>query len=208
MIKAHVVGLAAASVTAGLFWSVSIAGAEQPSTVSLVDTVPSAGSVTAFSVFGAGGGLVDRSHFVGPRFVLSKRTTLTEIGGYLNNCVAIVSGTPQCPETKPLVVQIRRAKNGVPNPQVLLASFELSHDNDPLTVSYESASPHLKLSPGTYFALFGTQQDQDGGFLLGSASTPFSFTASTTILGYIDPGRVFVGEVPAAVRILGRIVGT
>jgi len=84
MTKAHVVALVAASVTAGLFGSVSIAEAEPPRTVSLVDTLPSAGSVTTFSVFGTGGGLVDRSHFVGPRFVLSVRTTLTEIGGYLN----------------------------------------------------------------------------------------------------------------------------
>jgi len=134
------------------------------------------------------------------------RTTLTEIGGYLNNCETIVAGNPQCPETKPLVVEIRPAKDGAPDPDVLLASFELSHDNDPLTVSYESASPHLELSPGTYFALFGPQQDQDVGFLLGSASIPFSFTPSTIILGNIAPDRVLVDEVPAAVRILGRTV--
>jgi hypothetical protein len=106
--------------------------------------------------------------------------------------------------TLPFIVQIRPSINGVPDPFTVLASFVLSHDNDPLVVSYEFATTNFTLAAGTYFALFAPQ-GSDAGFLLGSASDPFMYQAGMVTLGFLDPstGQSSIGQVPAAVRILG-----
>jgi hypothetical protein len=128
-----------------------------------------------------------------------------EIGGFLNNCKSIVAGIPQCPGTLPFIVQIRPSTNGIPDASAVLASFTLSHDNDPLVVSYESVAINLTLGPGSYFALFAPQ-GSDEGFLLGSASAPFNYQAGLITKGFLNP-TTGASSVEAnsggAVRILG-----
>ena len=94
----------------------------------VVDSLAGLNTATSFSVFGSGGPSVGTSLLVGPRLVLSQRTLITNIGAYVNNCSAIVGGQPLCPDRKPFVVQIRPALDGVPDPEVVLATFELSDE--------------------------------------------------------------------------------
>src|SRR5439155_17738899 len=101
-------------------------------TVSILDALGAATPTTQFSVSGSGGISVLSSQFVGPAFILTQPTTITEIGGFLNN-----SGT------LPFIVQVRPSTNGVPDASTVLASFTLSNDNDPLVVSYESVAINL-----------------------------------------------------------------
>jgi hypothetical protein len=81
----------------------------------------------------------------------------------------------------------------------------LSHDDDPLVVSYESVSTSLSLGAGTYFAMFAPQ-GADAGFVAGFASSPFAYLSGSTTLGFLDPttGDSVASEQFAAVRILGR----
>jgi hypothetical protein len=180
------------------------AGVVGTSTLSLVDALGAATPATQFSVFGSGGLTILSSVFVGPEFILTQPTTITEIGGFVNNCGDIVAGSPQCPGTHPFTVQIRPSRNGSPDPATVLASFTLSHDDDPLVISYESVAPNLTLDPGSYFALFAPQ-GSDAGFLLGNTSHPVNYHAGSITLGFFDPGTgISSAEVNlAAVRILG-----
>lgn len=181
--------------------SVAAAGAS----TALVDTLGQATTASQFSVSGAGGNALLPSQHVGPRFVLTRATLITEVGAFVNNCESIISGVPQCPATSAIVVDIRpEGTAGGPDPNVVVASFALSHDNDPLVVRYESVSPSLLLPAGTYFALFRTQ-GSDAGFLLGSATDPFVYRAEEALIGILRPelGDWFVFSTGAAVRILG-----
>jgi hypothetical protein len=187
----------------GIFASVGPVSAS--ATISIVDTLGVATPATQFSVFGASGASVLGSQFVGPEFTLTQPTILTEIGGFVNNCDSIVEGVPLCPTTLPFTVQIRRSTNGVPDASTVLASFVLSHDNNPLIVSYESVAINLPLQPGSYFALFAPQGN-DQGFLLGSASSPFNYQAGLIYMGFLDPSTG-ISSAPqqfGAVRILGE----
>jgi hypothetical protein len=175
-------------------------------TFAVVDTLGAATPTTTFSVFGSSGNSIFGSQLVGPKFELAQPTVITEIGAFLNNCESIVGGVPQCPGTLPFIVQIRPSLDGMPDPSRVLATFVLSHDDDPLLISYESVSADVSLTAGTYFALF-VPQHADAGFLLGVASSPFEYLAGTTTLGFLDPasGVSFASEQSAAVRILGRV---
>ncbi|HEY6365469.1 MAG TPA: hypothetical protein VI585_11835 [Candidatus Binatia bacterium] len=115
-------------------------------------------------------------------------TLITEIGAFVNNCRQIIRGVPLCPSTLPLTVQIRPAAiNGFPDPSIVLGEFSLSHDNNPLIISYESVAANIILEPGTYFALFAPQLD-DVGFLLSFASNPFDYQGDDFItLGTFNP---------------------
>jgi hypothetical protein len=174
------------------------------STLSLVDALGAATPATQFSVFGAGGSTIISSQVVGPEFTLTQPTTITEIGGFVNNCGDIFAGSPQCQGTLPFTVQIRPSANGIPDAATVLALFTLSHDDDPLVVSYESVAPNLTLGPGSYFALFAPQES-DAGFLLASASDPFTYQAGSITLGFFDPttGTSSAQAGSGAVRILG-----
>ena len=174
------------------------------SAVSLLDALGAATPATQFSVFGSSGSAILSSQFVGPEFILTQPTTITEIGGFINNCGTIVASSPECPGTLPLIVQIRPSRNGIPDAATVLASFALSHDDDPLVVSYESVAPDLTLGPGSYFALFAPQ-GSDAGFLLGNARDPFIYQAALITLGAFNPttGTSSVETNRGAVRILG-----
>jgi hypothetical protein len=172
----------------------------------IVDTLGVATPTTHFSVFGTGGLGISPLNLVGPEFTLPTNMVLTEIGAFVNNCANIVLGVPQCPATLPFIVQIRPSTGGVPDPSTVLASLELSHDNDPLLVSFESVAITLDLGAGSYFALFGPQQTSDAGFLLGSASSPFPYVAGLTTFGFIDNGHSSTGLAFGAVRITAATV--
>jgi len=144
--------------------------------------------------------------FIGPRFTLSEPMVITEVGALVNNCSSIILGVPQCPETLPFIIEIRRSVNGVPDASGALGRFTLSHDDDPLVVAFETTSPNISLAPGEYFALIGSQ-GADAGFLLDGASSPFNYTAGMFTMGVLNPatGGSFATERPGAVRILGRL---
>jgi hypothetical protein len=176
------------------------------STLSLLDALGAATPATQFSVFGSAGSSIVSFQFVGPEFILTQPTTITEIGGFVNNCKSFVAGVPQCPGTLPFTVQIRPSTNGIPDAATVLASFALSHDNDPVVISYESVATNLTLGPGSYFALFAPQES-DGGFLLDNASDPFNYQAGSITLGFFNPttGTSSVEANTGAVRILGAL---
>lgn len=181
------------------------ATAAEAANLPILDTLGDASPTTKFSLFGSWGTAIYSRSYVGVQFTLTQPTVLTEVGGFVNNCHTIVAGTPQCPETRPFTVQIHPAAgNGEPDPSTVLAAFPLSHDNDPLAVSYESAMTHLKLEPGSYFVMF-VPHDEDGGILLRSASTPFNYSAEAVTVSTWDPetGVSTLSQTPGAVRLLG-----
>jgi uncharacterized delta-60 repeat protein len=176
-----------------------------PLDYALVNTLGAASTGTAFNVFGANGPTIYGAGSIGPRFILTRKTVITQIGGFMNNCESIVGGVPVCPNTQPFLVEIRPALGDAPDPSKVLATLLLSHDDDPLVISFESVESHLILPPGTYFALFATQ-DADAGFLMGGATDPFNYLAGSTTFGFFDPtsGTALTFESFGAVRILGH----
>lgn len=188
--------------------TVSIAQAGAAGSAIVVDTLAPATTATTFSVFGTGGTVISRTQEVGPEFVLTQPTVVTEIGAFMNNCGETHEFTAFCPDATAFVVDLHPARSGVPDPAVVLASFVLSDDRDPLVVSYESAHPHLRLPAGTYYAIFRPQQPQDVGFLLTSAQVPFAYTPPPIGVGFLSPGgdeRPLSERqtLPAGVRVLG-----
>jgi hypothetical protein len=183
--------------------SVLLGPAAQAVDTAILDTLGAATPDTTFGVFGSGGMVIASSQLVGPRFMVNEDTVITEIGAFLNNCASIGGGVPQCPDALPLTVQIRPSVAGLPDPSTVLATLVLSHDDDPLLVSYESVSPNLKLGPGEYFALFAPQQEQDVGFLLASTN---EYLAGIITMGFLDPmsGNASASDQFAAVRIVGH----
>ena len=163
----------------------------------ILDTLGAAAPVTQFRSAENGGVSILPTQFVGPKFSLMQPTVLTEIGGFLNHATG----------SSPFTVRIHRSKDGVPDPQAVLNSWPLSHDSDPLIVSYETVAPDFVLGPGTYFALFGLPNGSEG-YLLGGASDPFAYRAGLATLGCVGVScrnqTVFEGF--AAVRILGKPV--
>lgn len=174
---------------------------------SVVDALQGISTDTQFSVFGSSGRVISPTQLPGPLFTLTETTTITEIGAFLNNCATIIAGVPLCSATSPFIVQIRPAVGGLPDPDVVLGTFVLSHDDEPLVISYESAQVGLTLGPGDYFALFAPAPDDpdDVGFLLHRAQHPFSFQSGDLAIGFLDPitGAASISSpLGAAVRIL------
>jgi hypothetical protein len=145
---------------------------------------------------GSGGQAIGATQLVGPSFVLATDAVLIEIDGFVNNCAQILMGIPHCPDTVPLVVEIRRSVRGIPDATSLLASFDLSHDDDALVVSFESVAIHLTLEAGSCFALFGPGRTQDVIELLGFATDPFPYVAGSTSLGFFNSlsGEAFLSS--------------
>ena len=197
--------IAALATVTLLLLSGSPNSAHASDTVVVLDTLGAASPATTFSVFGSGGTSVFAEQFIGPRFTLSEPMVITEVGAFMNNCRSIILGVPQCPETLPFIVEIRRSVNGVPDASGALGRFTLSHDDDPLVVSFETTNPSISLAPGEYFALIGSQ-GADAGFLLDGASSPFNYTAGMFTMGVLNPatGGSFATERPGAVRILAK----
>ena len=171
--------------------------------ISIVDSLGAATPATQFSIFGSGGVSILPTQFVGPQFTLAEPTTITEIGGFANSSI-VQGGTVV--NAAPFIVQIHLSTGGIPDPMVL-TSLTLSHqNNNPLLLAYESVTTSLPLGPGTYFAMFAPQ-GSDEGFLLGSATIPFDYSAEFITMGCIGAscgGGVFAQS--AATRILGEPV--
>ena len=140
---------------------------------------------------------------VGPMFVVTHPTVITEIGVFMAQC-EVIAGVVDCPNTMPIGVQIRPAVNGLPDLSRDLGTFVLT-DNNPQVFSYQAAHPQLSLRPGTYFAIF-VPVDGSSANLLGTASDPFAYQAGETTLGFVlQPGdRTAIGYQSLAVRILGK----
>ena len=174
--------------------------------IEIVNSLGVATPTTQFGLFGSSGATISPRQFVGPEFVLTEPTLITEIGGFVEKLSQIIDGVP-VRSPLPLTVQIRPADmNGFPDPSIILGEFTLSTDNDPLIISYESVAPNIILRPGTYFALFAPQTSQidDVGTLLQSASNPFDYQGDPITIGVIAPSMVFPPQLArSAVRILG-----
>lgn len=168
--------------------------AQAAGTVTVVDTLGAATPATQFSVFGGGGISLLPTQFVGPKFDLVQGTVLTEIGAFVN--------TSALPAT---VAIVPAGPDGLPDGTHVLASYLLTSDGDPFSVSYESVEANLGLSAGTYYALFGVQDD-DAGVLLASANDPFTYQAGLIPTGFLNPTTGQSSASPGefmAVRILG-----
>jgi len=175
-------------------------------TQTIVDTLGAATPSTQFNLAGSGGQAVTSFQLVGPKFVLTQSTMITEIGAFVTYC-ELLGGVVNCPSTQPISVQIRPANNGQPDTNIILATYILSQKHDPQFFSYEAARVHLKLEPGTYFAIFAPQGDGAAG-LLSSASDPFAYQAGSAEFGWVFPseGTTAVTQLNLAVRILGKPV--
>jgi hypothetical protein len=175
--------------------------------VTLADSLGDASPASRFSLFGSSGLSVSVSILLGPRIEIARSVMLTEIGALINNCKAVAQGVPDCPDAQPLRVEIRPDEGGVPSLSKVIASFELSHDDEPLEFSYESTAPARVLGPGVYFVLF-TAVDDDVGTLLQSATDPKLYRAEGLPFGIVQanvPLSYTSENENAAVRVLGRI---
>src|SRR3954453_11071374 len=172
--------------------------------VTVVDGLNGRDPSASLAVFGTGGISISPSEHSGPEFVLTTPTSITEIGAFVNNCGTIDAGVPTCPNRSPLIVEIRPANAGRPDPHVLIASFPLTDDGDPLLVSYESVHPNVSLPAGSYFALFAPANAADAGFILGATN---DYHASRLDAGTVAPGAsaTFIPGAFLAVRIAGAV---
>jgi hypothetical protein len=180
--------------------------ADAAEAIVVLDTLGTATPRTTFSVFGSAGPSIFANQWVGPEFTLTRRSVLTRVGAFINNCSGFVVGVPQCANRLPIVVQIRRSLNGAPDPRFLIAATPLSSSNDPLTYSFESADfDDVVLEPGTYFAIFSTQQAGDGGALLGVANSG-AYVAGLTTIGFVSSSGNPTEQNFVAVRIVAKPV--
>lgn len=182
----------------------------------IVDTLAGASVETVFSTGGTSGWPVFGLHAFGsklggPQFTLTEPRILTGVGAFLDTCESVIGGVPHCGFAAPWSVQIRPAIEGNPangpDPSRLIATYPLSNDLNPFTVSFESSSFRLPLQPGTYYALFAPPSGE-GGFLLASATNPFAYVAGETAFGAVDPrvGFSIVTKERAAVRVTAEPV--
>jgi len=175
------------------------------STFTVLDTLGTATTSTQFQLTGSGGFPVYSYQQLGPMFVLTKTTEITEIGVFVTYC-ELLYGAVECPSLKPIEVQIRPAVNGQPDLSKVLGTFVLPKPRHPEVNAYQSVHPHLTLRPGTYFAIFAPHGDGSTAGLLSNAILPFSYQANSTTIGFIfqPDGRTGTGLLGLAVRILGK----
>jgi hypothetical protein len=172
--------------------------------VTVLDALNGRDPAASLTVFGTSGISVLPAQHSGPEFVLAAPTVITEIGAFANNCGEISAGVPNCPNASPLMVEIRPANDGRPDPNIVIASFSLTDDLDPLVMSYESVHLNLLLPAGTYFALFAPATPADAGVILGTTN---DYHAGLVPGGTVDPGSsaTFTPGLFLAVRILGAL---
>ncbi len=168
----------------------------------ILDTLGAATPTTRFALAGSGGQGLSSGQQVGPMFVLTRPTLITEIGGFVAYC-ELLYGVTECPVYHPIVVQIHPALNGQPDLSRVLGTFLVSNHHTQVN-SYEAAHMLLLLKPGSYFAMFRILGDGSAG-MLSSASDPFAYQADSTTVGFIfsPEGRTSTGQLSLAVRILG-----
>ena len=178
-------------------------GPADRSTFTLVDTLGAATPATEFELAGSGGQALSSYQQVGPMFVVTQPTLITEIGAFMTYC-ELLYGVTECPSTLPIVVRIRPAADGQPDLSKVLGTYVFPTPRHPEVNAYEAVHPNLSLKPGTYFAIFGAQDDGSAGLLSG-ATIPFDYQAGVTRLAFVfSDGRTGTSELSLAVRVLGK----
>jgi hypothetical protein len=179
----------------------------EASPITLVDTLGIATPATQFDVGGTSGvpiGVVNPLNVLrfGPIITVIEPTVITEIGGFVESCLA------NCSTPLPARVEIHPSLNGLPDLQTVIATLVLSDDANPAIVSYESVATHLLLGPGAYFALFANQQAGVLGYVLDTALQPFVYGSGVVLGARVNTvdGSASLGVESAAVRILGDTV--
>ena len=86
----------------------------------------------------------------------------------------------------------------------MIASHNLSNDNDRTLTSYESVKIELLLEPGTYYAIFNNTYKY--GILMAGASDPREYRCKSVTMAYVrkDPDAAFTSRQYLAVRILKK----
>ena len=178
---------------------------EPPSgTATIVDTMGEVPLNTKFKIPGTAGSLIESNQSIGPEFTLIQPTTITEIGGFVESCYPVIKGLPkECTSNATVSVNIHPGLNSSLNPSTIIASYILSNDNDPSSISYESVQVSLRLDPGTYYAMFnGTEAN---AVVLSWASDPVKYHCKSGRTGHLrkSSGAVYTDAQFLGVRILG-----
>ena len=160
----------------------AVADTSPPQDTIVIDTIGDLPTSTRFERSGsAGSGLNDRYNG-GPEFTLTKPTTITEIGAYLNICCPENLERPQ--PIPSVYVNIHPQLNGKPDADTVIAFYALSNDNDPKLISYESVKVELRLEPGTYYAIFNNPGKS--GMILWKATYPVEYRGRYVPMGFIS----------------------
>jgi hypothetical protein len=170
----------------------------------IIHTLGDVPLTTKFKIPGSSGTLLESDRSIGPEFTLTRPTTITEIGSFIESCYPSIKGLPkECTRDAAVVVNIHLALNGSVDPSAIIASYTLSNDNDPSSISYESARVSLRLEAGTYYAIFsGTAAN---AVVLSWASDPVQYSCKSGRVGSIRKSSAAVSTDSQffGVRILG-----
>lgn len=171
----------------------------------IADTLGDVPLSTKFKIPGSVGTLIESDQSIGLEFTLTQPTTITEIGGFIESCYPSIKDRPKtCPRIPAVVVNIHPALKSSLDPSAIIASYTLSNDNDPSSISYESVQVSLRLEPGTYYAMF-TNTDANA-VVLSAASYPFEYRCKSGSIGMIHrSGAVSTNAQFMGVRILGTL---
>ncbi|HKQ03761.1 MAG TPA: hypothetical protein VJ464_01415 [Blastocatellia bacterium] len=179
--------------------------ASPPSNDVVIDSIGNLPTSTRFEHPASSGGLLCENYSQGPEFTLSKPTTITEIGAYVESCWLDPSQYPdRCQPFPPVYVSIHPQLYGKPDVASVIASYELSNDNDRTLTSYESVKVKLRLKPGTYYAIFSTPSRY--GVIMAAASYPHQYHCGSVPMAWVrkNPDSVVTSRQYLAVRILKK----
>ncbi len=184
----------------------------------IVDGLNGLDPSTVFSTPGTGGIVISSEQLVGPEFILTTPTLITEIGAFEEGQCSGDQAGRNCTNQLPFLISVLGVNsNGLPDLTNVYGNYDLPIYPDPSTVAYEYVDPNLVLFPGTYYAIFSAQAG-DLGFLLGDAPCQstgdcsevypgiFQYVAGPVNLGVIDPGEYNYPNYGTAVRVLGSEV--
>jgi hypothetical protein len=178
------------------------AAVSPPKDTVVIDSIGDLPTSTRFKRPGSWGHAIDQHNSVGPAFTLTKATTITEIGAYVEACSVGREVPEGCIPPPPVFVSIHPRLAGKPGLAAPIASYTLSNDNDRVLISYESVNVELRLQPGTYYALFNNPSNK--GLLMAGASDPRDYTCGTVFRIKVnrDSDAVSGSSQYIAVRIL------
>ena len=169
----------------------------------VIDSIGDLPTDTRFKQPGSSGLRLDGHNSVGPEFTLTKATTITEIGAYVESCYGMLRGqyVERCEPVPSISVDILPQLHDKPDLSTVIASYNLSNDNDRTLISYESVKIELTLEPGTYYAIFNNPYK-----LMASASDPHEYRCKSVRMASVrkDPDAAFTSRQYLAVRILKK----
>lgn len=175
--------------------------AAPPQDTVVVNSIGDLPTSTRFKSNASWGGPLNEHHSEGPEFTLTKPTTITEIGAYVESCWANGGEyVERCQPIPSITVDIHPQLNGKPDINTVIASYTLSNDEDRTLISYESVKVKLRLEPGTYYAIFNNPSNY--GIILGGI--PNKGDCFSAAMAYVrkDPDSVFTSRQCLGVRIL------